>query len=71
LAKVRIARELLESRFWPDDAYRVRITGARYEDGFVVLNIEGEGIPKRGYVRPVTVTKSETEFRPINKSVTQ
>ena len=66
MAKVRIAREVLERQFWPGVECRVRVVGASYDpvDGFVELHIEGDGIPKRGYVRPLTITRSETEFRP-------
>jgi hypothetical protein len=66
MAKVRIARELLEKQFWSGAEYKVRIVGASYDPdgGFVELHIEGDGIPKRGYVRPLTITRSETEVRP-------
>jgi hypothetical protein len=64
MAKLRVARENLERQYWPDLACRVRIVGASYEDGFVVLHIEGDGVPKRGYVRPLTIARTETTFRP-------
>ncbi len=66
-AKVRIAREVLERDLWPDKRCKVRIVGASYDPNIssVILEIEGEGIPEGRYLRLMSRTLVETEFKPL------
>ncbi|MES0071913.1 hypothetical protein [Mesorhizobium sp. M0058] len=66
-AKVRIAREVLERDLWPDKRCKLRIVGATYDPKIssVILEVEGEGLPEGRYLRLMSRTFTETEFKPL------
>ena len=63
MAKIRIARDLIERQFWPGEDCRVRIVGAAYDAKTqdVVLEVRGEIAD--GEYRPMVTRRQTTEFR--------
>lgn len=63
MPKIRIARELIEERFWPGHDCRVRIVGASFDSKTRDVVLEVTGDIGEGEFRPMVSRWQVTEFR--------